>query len=436
MAARDCIALALTWRDPMVAFAPLSHEPYAMMLGPGGDAGRWSIVLARPDEVYEHDGADALQSLPVLPTIKTALPLPFIGGYAGLASYELGASLDKVPRMDGGDWPDIAFGDYPCAAVFDHRRKSLWAVGPDMARVKNFAKLLGDVPLAPIDDPLPAVVEREQSQRTCENKVRRVRDYIHAGDIFQANISQGFGVDLGNDNDAFSYFRRLCTQSPAPFSGFFRRHKEQVLVSNSPERFFTLEPDGQVQSAPIKGTRPRGEDSARDQMLADELLASAKDRAENLMIVDLMRNDFSRVCVPGTVRVPDLCQLQSFANVHHLVSTIKGQLVPGKDARDVLAACFPAGSITGAPKVRAMEIIAQMEKLPRGPYCGSLGFISAHGAAQFNVLIRTAEHVTQNGKARLNFRTGGGIVADSDPGLEYQEMLDKAGALCAAAGVQ
>lgn len=437
VAAQACIAIALPWRDPLVAFAPLSQEPYALLLGPGGEnAGRWTILLARPQAVYERSGPGALQSLPTLPKVEANLPLPFVGGYAGLASYELGASFDKVPRKANGRWPDIAFGDYPCAAVFDHRRKAMWAVGPDGPSAERFAQLLGETPLLPMADPVARRLEKQETRKLCESKVARVRDYIHAGDIFQANISQGFRIELDAQDNAFSYFRRLCAQSPAPFSGFFRRDKDQVLLSNSPERFFTLQADGHVQTSPIKGTRPRGADPAQDRALAEALLQSAKDRAENLMIVDLMRNDLSRVCVPGSVRVPALFALETYANVHHLVSTINGQLRPGADARDVLVACFPAGSITGAPKVRAMEIITELEAQPRGPYCGSLGYISAHGGAQFNVLIRSAEHRTEMGKSWLSFRTGGGIVADSDPALEYQEMLDKAGALRCAAGAE
>ncbi len=438
MSKNKCAAIiALPWRDPLTAFAPLCDEPYALLFGPGnGDDSnaRWSILLARPSEVYETSGPGALGALPSLSTLETPQPLPFVGGYAGLASYELGATLDQVPRLSGGNWPDLAFGDYPCAAVFDHQTRSLWAVGPDKQKATNFARLLGDENLKILDKPETTRVLFLQSQEKCEQNIKRTMDYIRAGDIFQANISQKFRIKLGKEAEAFSYFRHLCEQSPAPYSAFFRRSENQVLISNSPEQFFSLMQDGQVQTSPIKGTRPRGQNAARDNALAEELLLSAKDRSENLMIVDLMRNDLSRVCDPGSIQVSELCALKSFANVHHLVSTIKGQLAPDKNALDVLAACFPAGSITGAPKIRAMEIIAELENGPRGPYCGSLGYISRHGTSQFNVLIRSAEHTTKEGQSQLDFRTGGGIIADSDPALEYQEMLDKALALWRAAG--
>lgn len=422
-----------------MAFAPLCDEPYALLLGPGNeghDNGRWSILLARPEAVFETSGPEALDKLPPLSSIEHSPRLPFVGGYAGLTSYELGAALDQVPRLDGGNWPDLAFGDYPCAAIFDHQTKSLWAIGPDKQKANSFAKLLGDEALPTLDEPEPTKVRFLQSQDKCEQNIKRTLDYIRAGDIFQANISQAFRIDPGPQESAFSYFRQLCRQSPAPYAAFFHRSDSQALISNSPERFFSLAQDGKVQTSPIKGTRPRGETAALDRALIEELLQSPKDRAENLMIVDLMRNDLSRVCIPGSIRVPELCALKSFANVHHLVSTIKGQLAPGKNALDVLAACFPAGSITGAPKIRAMHIIAELEARSRGPYCGSLGYISRHGVSEFNVLIRSAEHTIKEGKSRIDFCTGGGIVADSDPAQEYQEMLDKAQALMRAVGAR
>ncbi len=433
------VAIAAPWRDPLDAFAPLCEESYALLLGPGGGAtgSRWTLLLARPDAIHEASGAGALQGLPPLPPVTGPLPpLPFVGGYAGLACYELGASLDRVPRLEGGAWPDIALGHYPCAALFDHQDKALWVVGPDTPKARRFAALLGDAALPPPPPPAAATLILENSRAQVQNGVAQVRALIAAGDIFQANISQGFVIDLDGGEDAWTYFRRLCAQSPAPFGGFFRRKDAQALVSNSPERFFKIDADGLVQTSPIKGTRPRHDDPVRDKVLAQDLVRSAKDRAENLMIVDLMRNDLSRVCMPGSVRVEALCALHSYANVHHLVSTVTGRLAPGQGAMDVLAACFPAGSITGAPKVRAMQVIAALEGRARGPYCGALGYISRHGAADFSVLIRTAEHGRYGAGWRLRFRTGGGIVADSDPAMEVDEMLDKARALSRAAGVQ
>jgi para-aminobenzoate synthetase component I len=436
---KPCVSLSLPWRDPLIAFAPFVDEDYAMLLGPGsknGACGQWSILLARPDAIYEGNGKSALQNLPPLPPADPATPLPFVGGYAGLLSYELGAALDRVPRLEGGRWPDLSFGYYPCAALFDHFSRSLWVVGPDDAQTRKFSDLLGNAALPALPPLAPVKVERQTRRSLCLQAISNVIALIHAGDIFQANISQGFHVALDPQENAFSYFRRLCEASPAPYRAYFRANAARALVSNSPEQFITVLENRRVQTSPIKGTRPRADDPAQDSALAEALLSSTKDRAENLMIVDLMRNDISRICQPGSVTVPTFCDLQSFANVHHLVSTVEGHLHKDANAQDMLSACFPAGSITGAPKIRAMEIIAQIERQARGPYCGSLGYISRHGRAAFNVLIRSAEILEKQSKTVLEFRTGGGIVADSNPIHEYQEMMDKAKALCRAAGAE
>ena len=440
MTAREVASFTLPWRDPLMAFAPLSDAPYALLLGPGGDVqsgrGRWSILLAQPDDVFEHNGTNALSDLPPLDPMGPRTPLPFIGGYAGLISYEFGAALEPVPRVTGSHWPDIAFGHYPCAALFDHHEEVLHIVGPDTAKAKAFAALLGEAPLPPLPTQPVRHCDHLDSPDAVAMQVKSVIDLIHQGDIFQANISQGFVIKLAEDENAYCYFQRLCAQSPAPYGAFFRLNAARTLISNSPEQFFALFSDGKLQTSPIKGTRPRDTDPLEDHRQAKALRHSAKDHAENLMIVDLMRNDLSRVCRAGSVTVTQNCALHSYANVHHLVSTIEGQISPALGAIDILAACFPAGSITGAPKIRAMEIIAQIEQRPRGPYCGTLGYISHHGAAEFNVLIRSAEHTHDKTGNRLYFRTGGGIVADSDPAMEVQEMLDKAQALCRAAGAR
>jgi para-aminobenzoate synthetase component I len=436
---KSCVSLSLPWRDPLIAFSPFKDEAYAMLLGPGsqdGACGQWSILLARPDEIYEENGQSALQDLPPLPPADPATPLPFVGGYAGLLSYELGAALDRVPRLGGGRWPDLSFGYYPCAALFDHFSRSVWVVGPDDAQASAFAGLLGETSLPALAPLKPRKVERKTERDLCMEQICQVIDLIHAGDIFQANISQSFLVELDHKESAFSYFRRLSAISPAPYRAYFRANAKRALVSNSPEQFITVLENRRVQTSPIKGTRPRADDPVQDSALAEILLCSTKDRAENLMIVDLMRNDISRICQPGSVTVPTFCDLQSFANVHHLVSTVEGRLQECANVQDVLTACFPAGSITGAPKIRAMEIIAQIERQARGPYCGSLGYISRHGRTAFNVLIRSAEVLKNQNKTMLEFRTGGGIVADSIPAHEYQEMLDKAQALYHAAGAE
>ena len=249
--------------------------------------------------------------------------------------------------------------------------------------------------------------------------VARVRDYIMAGDIFQANLAQRFEAPL--DEPPWTLYRRLRTRNAAPFATFFD-FPEAVVLGASPERFLRVDVEGHVETRPIKGTRPRGLGPEHDAALGLALTESAKDRAENLIIVDLLRNDLSRVCAPGSVRVPQLFALERYATVHHLVSTVVGDLASGTDVLDLLRAAFPGGSITGAPKVRAMEIIAELEPSERGVYCGAIVYWSVSGSLDSSIAIRTA--VAHAG--RVYFSAGGGIVADSDPEQEYRETLDKA----------
>ena len=257
--------------------------------------------------------------------------------------------------------------------------------------------------------------------------VQRVREYILAGDIFQANLSQRLEAPLRES--PWSLYRRIRGLNPAPFAAFIDLGGGDAIVSASPERFLRVA-GREVEARPIKGTRPRGIGPEHDAALGRALTESEKDRAENLMIVDLLRNDLSRVCTPGTVRVPELFALEHYATVHHLVSTVVGELAPGRDAVDLLCAAFPGGSITGAPKVRAMEIIAELEPSRRGVYCGSVGYLSLTGALDTSIVIRTYLALADAGGGnRVYFSVGGGIVADSDPEDEYRETLAKARAL-------
>jgi para-aminobenzoate synthetase component I len=256
--------------------------------------------------------------------------------------------------------------------------------------------------------------------------VRRVIDDILAGDVFQANLSQRFCADLPEGLGPYDLFRRLQAANPAPF-GAYLKLDDLVVAASSPERFLLLD-GGRVETRPIKGTRPRGSTPGRDAALAAELAASEKDRAENVMIVDLLRNDLSRVCRDGSVAVPQLCVVERFATVMHLVSSVVGQLRDGLGAVDLIEACFPGGSITGAPKIRAMEIIAELEPVRRGPYCGAIGHVGWDGSLDTGIVIRT--FAIRGG--RVTFGAGGGVVADSDPAAEYEETLAKARALVAA----
>ena len=255
--------------------------------------------------------------------------------------------------------------------------------------------------------------------------MRRAIEYVHAGDVFQVNLSQRLLAPL--TEHPLELYGRLRKLNPAPFACYFDAGDFQI-ASASPERFLQVSPAGEVVTQPIKGTRRRGGTPREDEALTVELGENAKDRAENVMIVDLLRNDLGRVCEYGSVTVPRVCELETYRYVHHLVSEVRGKLRPGLTPFDLLRAAFPGGSVTGAPKVRAMEIIAELEPTARGPYCGSVGFIGFDGAMDTNILIRTFTA----GRGWVQFPVGGGIVADSDPDREYEETLHKAAGLLRA----
>jgi para-aminobenzoate synthetase component 1 len=382
---------------------------------------------------------------------------PFQGGAAGYIGYDYGAVLERVPatRYDDLGVPDVVLGLYDWVIGWDHATRDAWLISTgllasgasDPARARARADMVrarlaeGPRPFPPaagglVESPAPSypvtALDRAPdglrstfTHRGYLDAVARVREYIVAGDIFQANLSQRLQAPL---RDApFELYRRLRRRNPAPFAAYFEAGEVTVL-SASPERFLRLDEQGAVETRPIKGTRPRGLGPMHDAALGRALAESEKDRAENVMIVDLLRNDLSRVCRPGSVRVPELFALEQHPTVHHLVSTVIGELAPGRDATDLIRATFPGGSITGAPKVRAMEIIAELEPTRRGVYCGSVGYLSRSGAMDTSIVIRTFVQVAD----QVYFQAGGGIVADSDPELEYRETLDKARGLIAA----
>tara|TARA_R110000868_G_scaffold35362_3_gene126927 strand:- start:13091 stop:14404 length:1314 start_codon:yes stop_codon:yes gene_type:complete len=421
--ARTPLEIVRPWRDPITAFAPLSQHDHALLLH-DGRSGR-ARIFAWPTQVFaegSRDGFEALQA-----QFRTAAP---DGMLAGLFGYDLGSAFEDVPAH-ADRWPSLAFARYPVWAEFDQSAASLTVRGRDADLVTRLADLLGSEPAAsPAPPPANGAASwtaRWSPQHYLE-AARTARDYVHAGDVFQVNLSQAFEARLAGGDAPYAVFERLCRASPAPHAAWFRLDADHVILTNSPERFVSVR-GGRVEARPIKGTRKRSADPAEDAALASELAASAKDRAENLMIVDLMRNDLSRVCTPGSVHVPMLCAVETYANVHHLVSVVEGELAAGRDVFDLVAASFPPGSITGAPKVRAMQIIAELEGESRGPYCGALGWISEAGDMDLNVMIRTAAMRRENGAWHATIRSGGGIVADSDPQAEYEETLTKVSAL-------
>ncbi len=418
--------------DPFATCVRFSGLPYLLFLDSSaqGALSRYSFLAADPVAVARTPEAarDMLRShrhapLPGLP--------PFQGGIAGYVGYDWGAELEHVarPRADRltPNLPDVALALYDWVIAWDHLEEKAWLIttGNEERAAARTAwvrdRLLAPPPAVP-NHPAhaPEHPQSSVSRAEFEAGVARIREYIAAGDVYQVNLSQRFHAPfLGS---ALALYRRLRARNPAPFGAYLEFGDAQV-ASISPERFLRLDATTRAAEArPIKGTRPRGTTAAEDAVLARELLESEKDRAENVMIVDLLRNDLGKVCRPGSVRVPKLFALESHPTVHHLVSTVTGELAEGADAFDLLRAAFPGGSVTGAPKIRAMQIIAELERAPRGLYCGAIGYVSASGAMDFNIPIRTI--VLRDGSA--TFPAGAGIVWDSEPAAEYDETLAKA----------
>jgi para-aminobenzoate synthetase component 1 len=378
---------------------------------------------------------------------------PFQGGAAGLFGYDLCHHLERLPRarVDEFQTPEMAIGFYDWTLAYDHQQNRAWFIStgfperePDrrkrraIQRLREIRNLLQQQPqqitspqVVPTVQPavfhsLPwhAKLLSSFDRNGYLDAVRRIIDYIGAGDCFQVNLAQRLLYPFRSAPSGL--YLRLRAANPATFAGYFDLGDFQI-ASASPERFLRVSSD-QVETRPIKGTRPRGETDAQDEAIGRELLDSAKDRSENIMIVDLLRNDLGRVCQYGSVKVPALCRLETYQYVHHLVSEVRGRLRPKKNVVDLLRATFPGGSVTGAPKIRAMEIIAELEPVARGPYCGSLAYLGFNGQSDSNILIRT--FIIGGGWAQ--FPVGGGIVADSDPEREYAETWHKAEGLLRA----
>ena len=422
--------------DASCLFAIIHEAPGAVMLDSGrpiATRGRYDLMSAwplaelapLPDESANRFFARLREAAGSLGPAQLPAPyeLPFAGGLLGYLSYDLGRRIERIGEHARDDLglPLASVGLYAWALISDHQagtsqlvfhprldereRQRLIALFSEEAQgtAGNF-KLLGKF-------------RRSISASDYRQAIRRIQDYIQAGDCYQVNCSQRFQAACsGSPWPAYRALREAC---PTPFSGYLRL-ADGAILSLSPERFLKLG-KGKVETRPIKGTRPRGKTPEEDMALAASLLASPKDRAENLMIVDLLRNDIGRSCQPGSVRVPELFALESYPNVHHLVSSVTGELAPGKDALDLLEGSFPGGSITGAPKIRAMQIIDELEPSRRGIYCGSLFYLDVRGEMDSSIAIRTL--LVRDGQ--VSCWGGGGIVADSHWEDEYQETLDK-----------
>jgi para-aminobenzoate synthetase component 1 len=436
--------------SPWSRYSFVTADPFATFFVRGDD------VYAPSPKVYPSGNPWAALAEYLAPFRMPRVPglPPFQGGAAGLVGYGLYRHVEQVPppRRDEFHVPDMAVGLYDWVLAYDHRAGRAWLLATgyprrfeaghqcalsrlrwarsvlDSPRRPPRARRSSEFPVADLcpqfEVPgLPGVTSNFE-RRAYLGAVRRAIDYIHAGDCYQVNLSQRL---LHRATvPPLELYAQLRERNAAPFAGYFDLG-DFVIASASPERFLRVE-DGEVETRPIKGTRPRGATPDEDRRRADELLQSSKDRAENVMIIDLLRNDLGRVCEYGSVRVPHVCRLESYRYVHHLVSEVRGRLRPGMGPVDLLRAAFPGGSVTGAPKVRAMEIIAELEPTARGPYCGSLGYIGFDGTMDTNLLIRTFTV----GKGWVQFPVGGGVVADSEPEAEYAETLDKAEGLLRA----
>ncbi len=402
----------------------LSAQPYITLVTRAGmteirERGRTTLSPADPFSLLrDYLAADAQ------PT-----ELPFAGGAIGYFGYDLARRIEQLPShaRDAEAIPDMAVGIYDWAVVVDHEQHASWLVGAgrDPQTDTNWNKLVAQFhKLSHASVRHPFRVGRISCNFTPDSyrqAFSRIQGYIRSGDCYQVNLAQRFAAEVRGDHWlGYQMLRRL---NPAPYSAYLNLPSARIL-SSSPERFLEVK-RGRVETKPIKGTRARAAAPEADSALARELRDSTKDRAENLMIVDLLRNDLGKVCAAGSVAVPKLFEIESFATVHHLVSTVTGRLADSVDAIGLLRAAFPGGSITGAPKIRAMEIIEELEPNRRGIYCGAIGWLGFNGDMDTNIAIRTMVSSDNT----LRFWAGGGLVADSRADEEYQECLDKASAM-------
>ena len=431
--------------DAAAYFAAIVDLPWAVWLDSGG-RGRYDILCAQPIATLVTHGAhteithsaetkrltddpfELLRQRLGAP-VEASPGIPFAGGALGYWGYDLARRLMVIPAQaqDVEQLPDMAVGIYDWAIVLDHQQKTAQLVSQQRASetVHVLPEILerllrkGSKPRAEFK--VHGRIRSNFTRAEYQSAFEEVQRYLSAGDCYQVNLAQRYAVAASGD--ALQAYLALRHISPAPYSAFLNLPQAQVLCA-SPECFLHVR-DGLVETRPIKGTRPRMDDALHDARMASELHHSAKDRAENLMIVDLLRNDLGKSCVPGSVKAPRLFEVESFAQVHHLVSTVTGQLAPRRDALALLRDCFPGGSVTGAPKQRAMEIIGQLEPHRRGVYCGVIGYVGYDGNMDSNIAIRTLVYA----KNEISFWAGGGIVADSGAAAEYQETLDKAKAM-------
>jgi para-aminobenzoate synthetase component 1 len=448
-AADGCVA-------PFHALCRLAGRPLPFFLDSGmdpGRLGRFSFVGCEPIRVVRSQGrrvwVDGVKvgrnPFTVLRRLLKAYrmprvesPVPFVGGAVGYFAYDLGRFIERLPDNTSADiaLPEMHVAFYDAVAAFDHQTAQWYVstVDAGAAGIEARRERLLDAIGRPSEPPAFRPVSARDLTGTFSRAeylaaVRRVKEYIAAGDIFQANLSQRFQAET--DATPLELYAALRSANPAPFAAYVPLDDAHAVLSSSPERFLKVT-GRRVETRPIKGTRPRSEDAAFNERMRRELLASAKDRAELTMIIDLERNDLGRVCAYGSVRVTEPIVLEEYPTVYHLVATVEGELHRRHDVIDLVKASFPGGSITGAPKIRAMEIIDELEPTKRSVYTGNIGYIGFDGRADLNIAIRTMLLA----EGRVSLQVGGGIVADSEPEAEYQETLDKGRAMFRALGIE
>ena len=416
--------MELPWREPLSVARRLAQRDGEAGLiwldGDGSDLGRWVTLASDPQEVICCRGlpgeADANDPFAALDRLGP-------GHWTGWLSYEAAAWCEPTNPWSSDAMASLWLARHDPLLRFDLQRRQLWIEGSDVSSMQSLAEHLDRDP--PPGRPAPTIPTNAWTHHTDRQAfadgVRRIQRLIAAGDLFQANLTACSSTAWPANGSALELFHKVRQHCPAPFAGLVITDGDEALLSASPERFLQVSPSGQVETRPIKGTRPRHGDPERDADLAAELVCSDKDRAENVMIVDLLRNDLGRVCEPGSIRVPQLLALESYASVHHLTSVVEGQLQEGLGWVDLLRACWPGGSISGAPKLRACQRLHELEPTSRGPYCGSLIRIDWDGRFDSNILIRS---LMRQGTT-LRVHAGCGIVADSDPNGEAEELMWK-----------
>lgn len=423
--------------DPAEYFSRIRQAPGAILLDSGrpvADRGRFDLLSAWPLQELtvgtQETGSAYIERLRAsLAALGSAsLPggcaLPFAGGLIGYLSYDFGRRLEPLPgqAIDDLQLPDARLGLYGWALISDHQAQTSQLIFHPVIAEAERERLIELFEGKPAPDVTPFSLQRpfaaSISASDYQQAFERIQDYIQAGDCYQVNLTQRFQAPCSGD--PWQAYRALRSACPTPFAGFMALPDDDAILSLSPERFVKVS-DRQVETRPIKGTRPRGKDPAQDAELAGQLLHSEKDRAENLMIVDLLRNDLGRSCRIGSVKVPQLFSLESYPNVHHLVSSVTGELAADHDSLDLIAGSFPGGSITGAPKIRAMQIIDELEPTRRSIYCGSLMYMDVRGQMDSSIAIRSL--LVKDGQ--VSCWGGGGIVADSECEAEYQETFTK-----------